>query len=89
MPFETAEEAVAVANDSDFGLAATVWTNDLGTALRTVDASRPGTSRSTRLRSHLELSYGGYKQSGLGRELTLDSMVEHFTAGKSVVLNFD
>jgi acyl-CoA reductase-like NAD-dependent aldehyde dehydrogenase len=35
------------------------------------------------------ISYGGYKQSGLGRELTLESMLEHFTVGKSIIINFE
>jgi acyl-CoA reductase-like NAD-dependent aldehyde dehydrogenase len=90
MPFDTFEEAIAIANDSDFGLAASVWTRDIKTALVAVDALQAGFVQVNQAQvAPLNISYGGYKQSGLGRELTLESMLEHFTVRKSVVLNFD
>lgn len=90
MPFDTFEEAIAIANDSDFGLAASVWTRDIRLALQAVQALQAGFVQVNQAQvAGLNISYGGFKQSGLGRELTLESMLEHFTARKSVILNFD
>jgi acyl-CoA reductase-like NAD-dependent aldehyde dehydrogenase len=90
MPFDTLEEAIAVANDTDFGLAASVWTRDIKAALTAVDSLQAGFVQVNQAQvASLGIAAGGYKQSGLGRELTLESMLEHFTMRKSVVLNFD
>jgi acyl-CoA reductase-like NAD-dependent aldehyde dehydrogenase len=89
IPFDTVEEAIAIANDSDFGLAATVWTRDINSALFVVDALQAGFVQVNQAQvAGPNISYGGYKQSGLGRELTLESMLEHFTIGKSIIINF-
>lgn len=88
--FKEYEEAIRIANDSVFGLAATIWTRDLQVAM---DAS-------VRLEAGLvqvnqnqvagpNMSYGGIKQSGLGKELSLESMLEHFTHKKTVIINFE
>lgn len=90
MPFDTFEEAIAIANDSDFGLAASVWTRDISLALKAVEALQAGFVQVNQAQvAGLNISYGGFKQSGLGRELTLESMLEHFTVRKSVILNFE
>jgi acyl-CoA reductase-like NAD-dependent aldehyde dehydrogenase len=90
MPFDTVKEAIAIANDSDFGLAATIWTRDINTALIAVDALQAGFVQVNQAQvAGPNISYGGYKQSGLGRELTLESMLEHFTIGKSIIINFE
>lgn len=90
MPFDTFDEAIAIANDSDFALAASVWTQDIRLAMQAVEALQAGFVQVNQAQvAGLNISYGGFKQSGLGRELTLESMLEHFTARKSVILNFD
>lgn len=89
IPFETVDEAIAIANDSDFGLAASVWTHDLTAALTVVDRLQAGFVQVNQAQvAAPNIAMGGYKNSGLGRELTLNSMLEHFTEIKSVLLNF-
>jgi acyl-CoA reductase-like NAD-dependent aldehyde dehydrogenase len=90
MPFDAVDEALAIANDSEYGLAASVWTTNITAALKAVDALQAGFVQVNQAEvASLNISYGGFKQSGLGKELTLDSMLEHFTHRKSVVVNFD
>lgn len=86
--FHEYEEAIAAANDSVYGLAATIWTKDLKTAL---DATRRLEAGFVQVNQNLvvqpALSYGGVKQSGLGKEASLEAMLEHFTHKKTVILN--
>ncbi|CAO3458468.1 Aldehyde dehydrogenase (EC 1.2.1.3) [Azospirillum argentinense] len=88
--FRDYEDALAMANDSDFGLAATIWTRDLRTAL---DATRRLQAGFVQVNQNLVvqpgLSYGGFKQSGLGKEASLEAMLDHFTHKKTVILNMD
>jgi betaine-aldehyde dehydrogenase len=70
MPFEDERDAVRLANDTPFGLAAAVWTRDLTRALRVVKALRAGVVWvNTMQPTYVEAPWGGYKQSGFGREL--------------------
>lgn len=87
-PWNDYEDVLAKANDSDFGLAATIWTNDMAKAL---DATRRIEAGYVQVNQNLtiqpNLSYGGFKKSGLGKEASLEAMLEHFTRKKTIVFN--
>lgn len=86
IPFETETEAIAIANDTPYGLAGGVWTNDVAKALRVVSAVRAGTMYvNTYHWAPQELPWGGYKQSGIGRELG-NFGIDEFTETKSVII---
>jgi aldehyde dehydrogenase (NAD+) len=69
IPFEDEDEAVAIANDSIYGLAAGMWTQDLGRAIRLPERLEAGSVWVNMYRATSYLSpFGGYKQSGFGRE---------------------
>jgi acyl-CoA reductase-like NAD-dependent aldehyde dehydrogenase len=80
LPFDDVDEVVRLANDTEYGLAAAIWTRDISTALRAARAVRAGVvwiNDSQPCPS--EAIFGGYKQSGIGRELgpyALDAYLE-------------
>jgi betaine-aldehyde dehydrogenase len=81
-------EAIRMANDSHYGLAAYVWTHDIGAGLRTAHAIESGWVQVNQGGGQVPgMSYGGYKQSGIGREFSLEGMLDSFTQRKSVTVN--
>lgn len=76
--FETVEEAVELANDTPYGLAAAVWTTDLSTAHLTARAIRAGTVWVNCFDdSDVTVPFGGYKQSGMGRDKSLHALEKY------------
>jgi aldehyde dehydrogenase (NAD+) len=84
IPFDSDEEAIAIANDSIYGLAAGVWTSNIGRALKMAHELEAGTVWTNTYRVSSPLSpFGGYKRSGFGRESGLLAIRE-FVQEKSV-----
>jgi betaine-aldehyde dehydrogenase len=90
IPWRDEADAIRMANDSHYGLAAYVWTHDLGSALRTAHAIESGWVQVNQgLGQQPGHSYGGYKQSGIGREFSLEGMLDSFTQRKNVTVNLN
>jgi acyl-CoA reductase-like NAD-dependent aldehyde dehydrogenase len=85
-PFEDEAMAVAIANDTPYGLSGSIWTRDIGRAIRVARAVETG---NLSVNSHSSVRYstpfGGFKQSGLGRELGPDAL-DAFTETKNVFI---
>jgi acyl-CoA reductase-like NAD-dependent aldehyde dehydrogenase len=79
LTFKDADEALRIANDSMFGLAAAVWTRDLNIALKMAKGLQAGTVWVNAYHSAglPNMPYGGYKQSGIGRELGREGLSEY------------
>ena len=89
VPFDTEDEAVALANDSVYGLSGSVWTRDIGRALKVARGIETGMlSINTASSAHLEAPFGGVKQSGLGREQGLVAF-DHYSEWKTVFIARD
>ena len=88
IPWKDEEDAIRMANDSHYGLAAYVWCRDLGAALRTAHSIESGWIQVNQgIGQSPGHSYGGFKQSGIGREFSLEGMLDSFTQRKSVTVN--
>jgi acyl-CoA reductase-like NAD-dependent aldehyde dehydrogenase len=89
VPFSDEAQAVAMANDTPYGLSGSVWTRDVGRAIRVARAVETG---NLSVNSHASVRYwtpfGGFKQSGLGRELGPDAL-DAFTETKNVFIATD
>jgi aldehyde dehydrogenase (NAD+) len=87
IPFETEQEAIALANATEFGLAGAVWTSDVGRAHRVADQVRAGTFWINSYKAiHVSSPFGGSLSSGFGRSSGTDALME-YTAAKSVWLD--
>ena len=87
IPFDDEAEAITLANDTEYGLAATVWTSDVRRALRMTKAIRAGTVGVNGYQLEPNSPFGGYRQSGMGREGGR-AAVESYTELKTVLLPF-
>jgi betaine-aldehyde dehydrogenase len=84
IPFEGEAEAIEIANDTIYGLSGSVWTRDGAKALRTARAIETGVlSINSNTSVRVSTPFGGFKQSGVGRELGPDAL-EHYTEVKNV-----
>ncbi len=89
IPFETEEEVVRLANDTEFGLAAGIWTSNLARAHRVAAALDAGIVWVNTYRNESAQSpFGGFKQSGLGKENGTEAVLE-YSRLKSVWINYD
>ncbi len=86
LPFDTEQESLAMANDTPYGLASSVWTNDLRVAMRATQALNFG---HVLVNDHLmvtsEMPHGGFKQSGFGKDMSMYSF-EEYTRVKHVMI---
>jgi aldehyde dehydrogenase (NAD+) len=87
IPFDDEQEAVRLANDTDYGLAATVWTSDVRRAMRMTKAIKAGTVGVNGYQLEPNSPFGGFRQSGLGREGGR-AAIESYTELKTVLLPF-
>ncbi len=82
------ENVIKMANDSHYGLAGYVWTHDIGKGLKTAHSLEAGWVQVNQGLGQMPgQSYGGVKQSGIGREFSLNGMLESFTQTKNVTVS--
>jgi len=87
IPFDTEEEALRLANATPYGLSGSIWSRDIGKALRAAKALQAGViSVNSNSSVHTEAPFGGYKMSGIGRELGM-SALELYTETKNVFID--
>ena len=87
IPFDTEEEALRLANATPYGLSGSIWSRDIGRALRAAKALQAGViSINSNSSVHTEAPFGGYKMSGIGRELGM-SALDLYTETKNVFID--
>ena len=87
-PFSDFDEVINLANDTHFGLAANLWTRDLSRALEFAERIEAGYVQVNQcVAPRSNVSYGGVKMSGLGKEYAIDCMTQHFCQSKTVMIN--
>ena len=87
IPFEDEADAVRLANDTPYGLSGSIWSRDIGKALRVAKGVRAGVlSVNSNASVHTEAPFGGYKMSGMGRELGMHAL-ELYTEVKNVFID--
>jgi len=89
IPFTDEKDAIRIANDTPYGLAAAVWSRDIFRALRVVKAVRAGVVWVNHMQpTYVEAPWGGYKQSGFGRELG-PTGIDEYLESKQVHINLN
>ncbi len=87
IPFDSEEEALRLANATPYGLSGSIWSRDIGKALRAAKALQAGViSVNSNSSVHTEAPFGGYKMSGIGRELGLGAL-DLYTETKNVFID--
>jgi betaine-aldehyde dehydrogenase len=87
IPFDTEAEAIKLANATPYGLSGSIWSRDIGKALRTAKGVQAGVlSINSNSSVHTEAPFGGYKMSGMGRELGM-SAIDLYTETKNVFID--
>ncbi len=90
IPWTDFDDVLEQANESDYGLAATLWTTNLQRALKGVHQLEAGFVQvNQNVVVQPGLSYGGVKSSGVGKEASLEAMLEHFTHKKTIIFNME
>ena len=85
IPYDGVDEAVRIANDSDYGLSGSVWSGDNAAALDVARRVRTGTYTVNGFMLEFSCPFGGFKQSGVGRELGPEGLAAYLEA-KSISL---
>jgi acyl-CoA reductase-like NAD-dependent aldehyde dehydrogenase len=87
IPFDTEAEVIRLANATPYGLSGSVWSRDIGKALRTAKGIQAGVlSVNSNSSVHTEAPFGGYKMSGIGRELGI-AAIDLYTETKNIFID--